>query len=170
MVHETKENSLQKFPTDFSRSRSAEHGTDDLEIQLHWGQFLTKFILYCVTLDLSDNLTEMRQIGLSWKTQMILTDDSWSRTQYVPTFSYWYNCSRIQCTPEILNWRQRCEYDNDSVTQEQLKSERSHEQVQYFRTDTNHSGEWRQVNMKVWRYESKKTERMKLHRISKEYD
>ena len=25
----------------------------------HWGQFLMKFILFCVTLDLSDNLTEM---------------------------------------------------------------------------------------------------------------
>ena len=29
-----------------------------------------KFILLCVTLDLSDNMTEMRQIGLSWKTQL----------------------------------------------------------------------------------------------------
>ena len=26
----------------------------------HWGKVLTKFILFCVTLDLSDNLTEMR--------------------------------------------------------------------------------------------------------------
>ena len=33
----------------------------------HWVQFLTKFILFCVTSDLSDNLTEMRQTGLSWK-------------------------------------------------------------------------------------------------------
>ena len=29
-----------------------------------------KFILFCVTLDLSDNPTEMRQTGLSSKTQM----------------------------------------------------------------------------------------------------
>ena len=40
------------------------------EFKPHWGQFLTKFILCCVTLDLSDNLTEMRQTGPSWKTQM----------------------------------------------------------------------------------------------------
>ena len=33
-----------------------------------WGQFLTKFILFCVASDLSDNLTEMHQSGLSWKT------------------------------------------------------------------------------------------------------
>ena len=34
----------------------------------HWGKFLMKFILYYVTSDLSDNLTEMRQISLWWKT------------------------------------------------------------------------------------------------------
>ena len=38
----------------------------------HWGQFLMKFILSYVTIDLSDNLTEMRQISLSWKTRLIL--------------------------------------------------------------------------------------------------
>ena len=36
----------------------------------HWGQFLMKFFLCCVTSDLSDNLTEMCQISLSWKTRM----------------------------------------------------------------------------------------------------
>ena len=36
----------------------------------HWGQFLMKFILFCVTLELSDYLTEMRLKGLSWKTQL----------------------------------------------------------------------------------------------------
>ena len=36
----------------------------------HGEQFLTKFILCCVTSDLSDNLTEMRQTGLSWKTRL----------------------------------------------------------------------------------------------------
>ena len=29
-----------------------------------------KFILFCVTLDLSDNLTEMRLKGLTWKTEI----------------------------------------------------------------------------------------------------
>ena len=41
----------------------AEHETDDPEVvcvQTPLGNFLTKFILFCVTLDLSDNLTEMR--------------------------------------------------------------------------------------------------------------
>ena len=40
----------------------AEHETDVTEVassKPHWGQFLMKFILFCVTLDLSDNLTEM---------------------------------------------------------------------------------------------------------------
>ena len=39
----------------------AEHETDDLEVvgsKLHCAQFWTKFMLFCVTLDLSDNLTE----------------------------------------------------------------------------------------------------------------
>ena len=40
----------------------------------HWVHFLTKFILLCVTLDLSDNLTEMRQISLWWKTRVIPSD------------------------------------------------------------------------------------------------
>ena len=31
----------------------------------NYGQFLMKFILFCVTSDLSDNLTEMRKISLS---------------------------------------------------------------------------------------------------------
>ena len=38
---------------------------DDSEVvgsKPHWEQFLTKFILFCVTLDLSDNLTEMRMV------------------------------------------------------------------------------------------------------------
>ena len=39
-------------------------------VQTYWGQFLTKFILFCVTLDLSDNLTEMHQIFLSLKTRV----------------------------------------------------------------------------------------------------
>ena len=51
----------------------AEQETDDLEVMGSnptEGNFLTKFILCCVTLDLSDNLTEMRLTGLSWKTQL----------------------------------------------------------------------------------------------------
>ena len=47
-----------------------EHWSDDPEFKSHWGQFLTKFILFCVTFDLSNNLTEMRQIGLSSKIQL----------------------------------------------------------------------------------------------------
>ena len=36
------------------------------------GHFLTKFMLFCVTLNLSDNLTEMHQISLSWKTRFLI--------------------------------------------------------------------------------------------------
>ena len=53
-----------------SVSRAWDWWSGGCELKPHWGQFLTKFILCCVTLDLSDNLTEMCQIGLSWKTQL----------------------------------------------------------------------------------------------------
>ena len=63
VVHETKESSLQKSPTDSSLAQLAEHETCDPEVVSSnptGGNFLTKFILFHVTLDLSDNLTEMR--------------------------------------------------------------------------------------------------------------
>ena len=75
MVHETKESSLQKYPTDFLLAQLAEQETDDQEVvgsNPTGDNFLTKFILCCVTLGLSDNLTEMRRIGISWKTQLPL--------------------------------------------------------------------------------------------------
>ena len=43
----------------------AEHRSRGCEFKPHWGQFLMKFILCCVTYDLSDNLIEMYQTGLS---------------------------------------------------------------------------------------------------------
>ena len=45
----------------------------DCDFKSHWGQFLTKFILFWVKF--SDDLTEMLQTDLSWKTQMCLWDD-----------------------------------------------------------------------------------------------
>ena len=68
MVHETKESSLQKSPTDSLLAQLSEHHTDDLEVMSLnpiRGNFLTKFFLFCVTLYLSENLTEMCQTGLS---------------------------------------------------------------------------------------------------------
>ena len=68
VVHGTKESSLQTSPTYSSLAQFGEHGTDDLEVVSSnptGGQFLMKFILCCVTLELSDNLTEMRLKGLS---------------------------------------------------------------------------------------------------------
>ena len=59
VVHETKESSLQKFPTDSSLAQLAEHGTDDREVLSSnptGGKFLTKFILFFVNLDLSNNI------------------------------------------------------------------------------------------------------------------
>ena len=41
------------------------------EFKPHWGQYLTKFILLCVTLDLSDNLTEMRIVENSSDTPVL---------------------------------------------------------------------------------------------------
>ena len=43
-----------------SVGRALESWSGVCEFKLHWGQFLKKFILFCVTLDLSDNLTETR--------------------------------------------------------------------------------------------------------------
>ena len=67
------QSTLQKSPYRFLSSSvgralewwSAAHG-----FKPHWRKFLMKFILFCVTLDLSDNLTEIRQISLLGKTQM----------------------------------------------------------------------------------------------------
>ena len=50
-----------------------------------------KFILFCVISDLSDNLTEMRQTGLSWKTRLDIKDISvkvsltWDKWKWRPT-------------------------------------------------------------------------------------
>ena len=73
VVLETQESSLQKSPTDFYLAQLARHLTDDLGIvgsNPTGGNFWWIFFLFCVTADLSDNLTEMRQISLSWKTRM----------------------------------------------------------------------------------------------------
>ena len=70
-MHETKESSLQKSPTDSSLAQLAEHGTCDPEVvssNSTGGNFLTNFILFCVTLDLSDNLTEIRIVKNSNET------------------------------------------------------------------------------------------------------
>ena len=67
------------FQTDYLQAQLAKHKSDDLEVVS--SQFLMKFILFCVTLDLSDNLAEMRQISLSWKTRM----------------SFWTHYPFIQC-------------------------------------------------------------------------
>ena len=74
VVHETKESSLQTSPTDCLLAQLVEHGTDDLElviVQTPLGNNIWwTFILCSVTLDLSDNVTEIRLKGLTWKTQM----------------------------------------------------------------------------------------------------
>ena len=44
-----------------------------LWVQTPLGRFLMKLILCCVISDLSDNLTEIRQISLSWKTWLSLS-------------------------------------------------------------------------------------------------
>ena len=46
------------------------------------GNFLMKFILFCVTLYLSDNLAEMCQISLSWETRLDWYEDGYVETVY----------------------------------------------------------------------------------------
>ena len=55
-------------------SRALDWWSRGCEFKPQWWQFLKKIILCCVTSDLSDNLTEMRQTGLSWKTWVY---DTW---------------------------------------------------------------------------------------------
>ena len=60
-----KQSSLQKS-SDQHTAQLAEHQSDDLEVvgsNPTGGHFLMKFILFWVTLDLSDNLTEMRIVN-----------------------------------------------------------------------------------------------------------
>ena len=57
------------------------------EFKPHWGQFLTKFILLCVTLDLSDNLTEMRQ-SEKLKCEVKLCDHNNAATLFIE--HVWY--------------------------------------------------------------------------------
>ena len=73
------------------------------------GQFLTKFILCCVTLDLSDNLTEMPQIGLSWKTQTIVKNSNqWEKLDFVAATGNVWN-ERDGGTTAWSFWtKQRC--------------------------------------------------------------
>ena len=61
-VKQTKLTSEIFCPTDSCLAQLVEHETDDPEVvdSNPTGQFLTKFILFCVTLNLSDNLTETR--------------------------------------------------------------------------------------------------------------
>ena len=62
VVHETKESSLQKFPTDSWLAQLSEHDADDPEVVSSnptRGNFWRNLFFCCVALDLSDNLTEM---------------------------------------------------------------------------------------------------------------
>ena len=63
-------------------SRALDCWSGGHEFKPPWGQFLTKFILCCVTSDLSDNLTEMRQISLSWKTRIAVASVTTSTSEF----------------------------------------------------------------------------------------
>ena len=77
MVHETKESSLQKSPTDFLPNSVGRAWDWWMRLMIQkWVQTpLMKFILFCVTSDLSENLTEMCQISLSWKPRIVYLFD-----------------------------------------------------------------------------------------------
>ena len=63
VVHETSKAHFRNLqPNRFvpsSLGRALEWWSEGHGFKPHWWQFLMKFILFCVTLDLSDNLTEM---------------------------------------------------------------------------------------------------------------
>ena len=56
-----------------------------------------KFILFYVTLDLSDNLTEMRQSGLSWKTQMGMIWSELSSEKFLVVSGLFCNGTAFVC-------------------------------------------------------------------------
>ena len=61
--------------------RALESWSGGCEFKPHWGQFLMKLILFCVTLDLSDNLTE---------TPNVKNSNTRENTQHS---QQWYHCS-----------------------------------------------------------------------------
>ena len=102
VVHKTKESSLQKSPTDSLLAQLADQETDDQEL-MSWnptgGQFFTKFILFCVPSDLSDNLTEIRQISFSWKTRVTIDE-----TTHIPLSFSAHNQPDVQTGFFFLSW------------------------------------------------------------------
>ena len=87
-----------RFPSS-SVSRAWDRWSGGCEFKPQWGQFLMKFILCCVTLDLSNNLTEMRQIGLTWKTQMDICVEVLFRLHYLTI------CTLGQPVTHTSEWR-----------------------------------------------------------------
>ena len=80
-----------------SVSRAQDWWSGGCEFKPCLGQFLTKFILCCVTLNLSDNLTEMRLKGLTWKTQLKLLHWAWNnQPQIVATFFFSFQSLKYQ--------------------------------------------------------------------------
>ena len=72
-MNETKLTSEISYPTDFCLVQLVQHKSDDEEVMSSnsaGGNFLMKFILFYITLDLSDSLKEMRQISLSRKPRL----------------------------------------------------------------------------------------------------
>ena len=66
VMHETKSTSEISCLTDCCLAQLVEQMMIRMSgFKPDWEQFLRKFILFCITLDRSDNLTEMRQISLS---------------------------------------------------------------------------------------------------------
>ena len=84
------------------------------------GNFLMKYILFCVTSDLSDNLIEMRQIALShflWisGTQMDSTDWNYSLFDFTDFFNSSFALHRVNlCQRNIqMDWNRNCQIDSN---------------------------------------------------------
>ena len=93
VVHETNKAHFRNLlPNRFlpsSVGRASEWWSGGLGFKPYWDQVLTKLILFWLTLDLSNNLTEMRQICLSWKKQIFHRKETINITQRPQTKLEW---------------------------------------------------------------------------------
>ena len=105
VVHETNKAHFRNLlPNRFQLSsigRALEWWSRGCEFKVHWWQFLTKFILSCVTLDLSDNLTET----LNVKNSIYNIKGQKSTSWFVRSDRNSYR-EKVECVPiRMTNWK-----------------------------------------------------------------
>ena len=102
VVHETNKAHFRNFlPNRFlpsSVGRVLEWWSGGHGFKAHRGQFLMTFIFFCVTWDLSDNLTKMRQISLSWKTRVTRQEQRETVALLHQVLQFSFLCAYTWCT------------------------------------------------------------------------